>query len=373
MTETFRILLVEDNAEDIFVMRRYLRQSGIKYDLLLVETVEAAMSTLLDQPFDCVLLDYQLPDNDGIELLKFIRSSIHSPTAVMLITGSGSEELAVDVMKSGAQDYINKHTLSPLRLQKSISQAIQTVRLQATVEQQNLDLKNFAAELKRSNDSLNHFAYVASHDMRQPLRMIISYLQLLELRYGEQFDSDAKEFIAYAADGANRLNKFIDLLLLYSRVSTAKLNISIVNINKLLTMLLRDLDPLIQEAQADIEVGELPPIHGDETLIWQLFQNLLTNAIKFKRGEKPRIIVNGKRSDNEAVYSVKDNGMGIRTEDFDHIFVMFKRLDNAQDVQGTGIGLATCKSIVERHDGRIWFESTYGVGTTFYFALPHPA
>lgn len=369
MKESLQLLLVEDSPEDTFIIRRYLEHSDLTYNLTCVQTAEEAHDLITRAVFDCILLDYQLPEYDGIELLRFIRSSIQRPSAVIFITGGGSEQRAVEVMKAGAEDYIVKNTLSPLRLQSAIQQAVENVTLRAKIQQQNLELENYAAELKRSNESLNHFAYVASHDMQEPLRMIRSYMQLLDKRYGAQLDQDAKEFIGYAVDGAARLSKFLDELLNYSRVNNNKIVKRPVHTADLIQQLLGDLHPLIERTHANIEVGDLGDVQGDQNLLWQLFQNLLTNAIKFRNNTDSHITIGATDAPTETIFWVKDNGIGIREKDYDQVFVMFRKLNNKK-YEGTGIGLATCKSIVEKHGGRIWFESVFGKGTTFYFTVP---
>lgn len=369
MPDKLSLLLAEDSPEDAFAIRRYLEQSELDYELLYVETSEEAQHIIEGRSFDCILLDYQLPGYDGIQLLKFIRTHMKTPVAIIILTGSGNEQTAVEVMKAGAEDYIVKNTLSSQRLQTAIQQAIQTVNYRATIDQQNTELKAFAAELKRSNESLRHFAYVASHDMREPLRTILSYLQLLDRRYSDQLDNDAKEFIGFAVDGAKRLTSFLEELLNFSRINNTKLQPARVNTRALIDRLLGDLAPLIEQTGAQVVVGDLGEVKGNENLLWQLFQNLLTNAIKFRREALPLITIGSEHHPDETVFWIKDNGIGIQAKDFDQIFVMFHQL-NYKKFEGTGIGLATCKAIVERHSGRIWFESTFGEGTTFYFTIP---
>ncbi|MBA3873989.1 MAG: response regulator [Anaerolineae bacterium] len=312
MQAIVRILLIEDSPEDAYTVRRYLEQSALTHNVTWVENVDDARALIKQNIFDCVLLDYQLPGYDGIELLKLVMTSMQEPIAVIVITGGGNEQRAVDVMRAGAQDYIVKNALSSNRLESAITQAMNTVELMRTIEQQNLELKNSATELKRSNEALHQFAYVASHDMREPLRMIKSYLQLLEKRYAPQLDQDAKEFIGFAVDGAERLDGFIVGLLNFSRVNNNPLKLKSINTNRLIEKVVHDLKPLLEETQTLIDIHDLPPIEGDENLLWQVFQNLLANAIKFRQSEGAKVTVGFHTVVSETVFWVQDHGIGIK-------------------------------------------------------------
>ena len=229
-----------------------------------------------------------------------------------------------------------------------------------------LDIKT--KELVRSNTELEQFAYVASHDLQEPLRMVTSYLQLLEKRYYDKLDQDAKDFISFALEGSNRMRSLIHSLLEYSRINRAK-PFEEIGLNLLLKDVLEDLNSSIEENSATINITKLPKICGDPALINQLFQNLIANAIKFKDVRDPVIEIAFKEQNEEYLFSVKDNGIGIKEEYLDKIFVIFKRLHSREKYPGTGMGLAICKKIVERHGGSIWVESKYGEGSTFFFTI----
>lgn len=230
------------------------------------------------------------------------------------------------------------------------------------------ELKHKSEELIRSNAELEQFAYVASHDLQEPLRMVTSYVQLLERRYKDKLDNDANEFIAYAVDGSNRMRTLIQSLLEYSRVNRVK-PFEKINVNQVIDVVLQDLRETIQSNNAKVVVNELPEIMGDPILIGQLFQNLIANAIKFKGDKDPEIIISGEKKENESLFAVKDNGIGIDEEYSKKIFVIFQRLHSKDKYPGTGIGLAICKKIVERHGGEIWLDSEIGKGSTFYFTI----
>jgi len=224
-------------------------------------------------------------------------------------------------------------------------------------------------ELKRSNEDLEQFAYVASHDLQEPLRMVTSYMQLLRQRYQGQLGKDAEEFIGFALDGAERMQRLIVDLLTYSRVGTKAKPLAPTDMNEVLGRALRNLTVAIEESGAKINYPHLPVLAGDGTQLTQLFQNLIGNAIKF-RAERPlEIQIATQQERGGWHFSVSDNGIGIPKKDFERIFIIFQRLHTREKYPGTGIGLSICKKIVERHGGRIWVESQEGKGTTFHFIL----
>ena len=235
-------------------------------------------------------------------------------------------------------------------------------------------LRKTLAELSRSNEELQQFAYVASHDLREPLRMVVSYTELLAKRYGNQLDDAANKFIAYAVEGATRLQRLIDDLLAFSRVGTKRQPQESAPTGELLDAAVHNLQAAIEESGAVITYDALPTVRGDHSQLIQLFQNLVGNAIKFRRpGEPPHIHVTACNLGQEWQFSVADNGIGIDPQFNERIFVIFQRLHAREQYPGTGIGLAICKRIVERHGGRIWVESMPGEGTTFHFTLGyHP-
>lgn len=232
-------------------------------------------------------------------------------------------------------------------------------------------LKRYMMELHRSNQELEQFAYVASHDLQEPLRKIKSYLQLIEKRYQPQLDDDGREFIGYAVDGANRMRVLINDLLTYSRVQRNQGEFRSTALDAVLDHVLNTLQLQIDDAQATITYDPLPTIHADESQIIQLFQNLLSNAMKYRReGVEPIVHIGVQDRGSDWCFSVSDNGIGIQADQFEQIFVVFQRLHHRDAYPGTGIGLAIAKRVVTNHRGQIWLESTLEEGTTFYFTLP---
>jgi signal transduction histidine kinase len=231
-------------------------------------------------------------------------------------------------------------------------------------------LKQRADELGRSNSDLQQFAYVSSHDLQEPLRMVVGYLSLLQKRYGDQLDSQAQHYIDNAITGGTRMRQLIDELLEYSRLDTSIKEFVPVNMNEVMETTIKMLDHSIQESKADIFVGPLPTIKADGSQMMQVMQNLVANAIKFHGPERPMVHVTAKKGPSEWTFSIKDNGIGLNVEYMDRIFQMFQRLHNREEYPGNGVGLAIAKKIIERHGGRIWVESEEGKGANFLFTVP---
>jgi PAS domain S-box-containing protein len=231
-------------------------------------------------------------------------------------------------------------------------------------------LKEKMIEVERSNAELQQFAYVASHDLQEPLRMVASYVKLLDRRYGDKLDQDAKEFIGYAVEGSTRMQQLINDLLTYSRVGTRGNPFGPVDLEAVFAGVLDNLKVSIQESSATVTHDPLPTVQADDLQMLQLFQNLVSNAIKFRGEEPPRVHVSAVRRGNDWQFTVRDNGIGIDPDYFNRIFIIFSRLHTRAEYPGSGIGLAICKKIVERHGGRIWVESTPGKGSAFTFTIP---
>jgi light-regulated signal transduction histidine kinase (bacteriophytochrome) len=238
---------------------------------------------------------------------------------------------------------------------------------------ENLELrvKRRTAELERSNEDLLQFAYVASHDLQEPLRTVGSYIGLLARRYGHQLDETAQSYMQFAVDGAERMQTLINDLLLYSRAGTQAVNVSKVPAEQIVAAALRNLEVSIRESGAVIRYGNLPTILADETKLTQVFQTLLANGIKFHKPDTvPQVTIGAKRESDNWVFSVSDNGIGFEEKYAARIFQVFQRLHGMGKYPGNGIGLAISKRIIEHHGGRLWAESKLGEGSSFFFSLP---
>ncbi|WP_204102342.1 MULTISPECIES: ATP-binding protein [Spirulina sp. CCY15215] len=248
---------------------------------------------------------------------------------------------------------------------KDLRSAIVNIALRQADEQAKL-----TQELERSNEDLEKFAYVASHDLQEPLNLVSSYVQLLEMRYRDRLDEDAKEFINFAVDGVTHMQTLIDDLLTYSRVGTQDKKFVKIEVEDVINRACTNLQEKIQTNEVTIMRDLLPSIFGDRTQLIQVFQNLIGNAIKFRKEEKPHIQIRVEENEDHYLFSVRDNGIGIELQFSDRIFTIFQRLHSRDEYPGTGIGLALCKKIIERHEGSIWFESELRKGSTFYFTIP---
>lgn len=248
--------------------------------------------------------------------------------------------------------------------------ALHSMELEKARRQAENKLKKYSEDLERSNQELEQFAYVASHDLQEPLRMITSYVKLLQLRYKDKLDDDANDFINYAFDGATRMQMLINDLLAFSRVSTRGNPFELTDSGTVLEQTLTGLKMAVEDIGALITHDPLPVVMADASQLAQVLQNLISNAIKFHGDDPLEVHISAERQRDDWVFSVKDNGIGIEPQYFGRIFVIFQRLHGRTEYPGTGIGLAVSKRIVERHGGRIWLESEPGKGSTFYFTIP---
>ncbi|MFX0072331.1 MAG: ATP-binding protein [Candidatus Hermodarchaeota archaeon] len=237
------------------------------------------------------------------------------------------------------------------------------------ISKREIEFNEIMEDLRRSNEDLQQFAYVASHDLQEPLRAIVSFSQLLEEKYQDKIEKDGKEFIDFITDGAKKMNTLIKDLLLYSRITTHAKPSELTNLKTIIEDAMFNLHEAIKESGAVITYDEMPVLKVDRTQFIQLFQNLISNAIKFRREEPPVIHIGVKRLNNEWLFTIKDNGIGIESKYFDKLFNIFYRLHTKEEYPGTGIGLPICKKIVQRYGGKIWVESELSKGSTFYFTI----
>ncbi len=305
-----------------------------------------------------------LPD-EAVALSAGLRSMVAAP----LIAGNSCiGTLTLRSRTPGA--YSEEHLALAEQVAVQIAGALANSQLYEQRKQAEEALAGKARELERSNEELERFAYVASHDLQEPLRMVTSYTQLLGQRYKGKLDSDADEFIAYAADGAKRMGALIKDLLEYSRVDSGDKELEPIALEELFAMTVVNLHAAIEESGGEVTHDPLPTVRADPYQIGQLLQNLIGNAIKYRGDAAPAVHVGAEHAGQEWVFSVRDNGIGIDEKDAERVFNIFQRLHSNGEYSGTGVGLAICKRIVERHGGRIWVDSGLGQGTRFSFTIP---
>jgi two-component system, sensor histidine kinase and response regulator len=382
------ILIVDDVSANLQFITGPLEAHG--YAVLVARSgLEAIQRAELAQP-DLILLDVVMPGLDGFETCRRLKERADTrDIPVVFMTALSAPDDKVEGFRVGAVDYVTKPlnaeeviarvgthlTLDALRRQLADQNRYLRAEVQAREQAQaelqhvNAELEQLATALRRSNADLEQLAYVASHDMQEPLRMVASYLQLISRRYGDRLDADGHEFIGYAVDGAKRMQAMINDLLVLSRVSTKARPFAPTDCSRILATVRMQLQVAMAESGATITEDPLPTVNGDATQLLQLFQNLVANAIKFRGEPPPQVHVSAQATEEGWCFSVRDNGIGIAPEYFERIFLLFQRLHGRNEYPGTGIGLALCKRIVDRHGGRIWVESAAGKGSTFRFTL----
>ncbi len=286
-----------------------------------------------------------------------------------IFSGKVWRDELVNRRKNG-DHYSEEMTITPVCDERGAIRRFVAIKQDVTERKQAQEkLERLLADLERSNEELRQFAYVASHDLKEPLRMVASFTQLLQKRYSDRLDTDGKEFIQFAVDGATRMQRLIDDLLTYSRVGFRADPFEETDCRSVLDQVIANLSVAVAENDAVITYDDLPTITADGPQMMQLFQNLLGNAIKFRSAHAPIIHVSAERNGQDWLFSFRDNGIGIDPQYCDRILLIFQRLHSRDKYPGTGIGLAICKKIVERHGGRIWFEGKPGEGTTFFFTI----
>lgn len=357
------VLVVEDDPDDQKLLCDILEEEG--FHVIGCSSAAGALEHIQHRNFGVAVVDYRLPDLSGTQLLERLRS-LDDHIRVIIYTGLASYTSVKEALNLGAFAYLEKLS-DPSELVRHVHRACrERVDRYASDLEQSVALR--IEELARSNRDLEEFASVVAHDLRSPLLTISGYCQLICEEYGEQLDATAHDYLAQIVAGAGRMDHLIEGILEYSRAGRPVAPLCQVNMQSVVDQATANLEGSIQECGAKIVSGPLPTVTGDSTQLVQLFQNLLANAIKFRRDETPRISVSASPCDGGWQFAVEDNGIGIAEESFGQIFHTFHRL-HAREYPGVGIGLAVCRKIVERHRGRIWPTSTVGQGTTFYFTI----
>jgi signal transduction histidine kinase len=396
-----KILLVDDKPENLVALEAAL--DGLGEELIMAHSGNEALRACLEHDFAVILLDVKMPDIDGFETAAMIRDRERSKdTPIIFLTALKSEEHLFRGYYMGAVDYLHK-PIVPEVLRSKVAVFVELAKKNcllrnhaAVLEQKNRELEEQIAErkraeeyirqlnaelerrvqertveLSRTNDELRQFAYVASHDLQEPLRTVGSYAQLLARRYKGKLDSDADDFVNYIVGGVNRMHTLLNDMLAFSRVTQGQGKpFQMADLNGVVDGALMNLEATVSETGATVTRDALPTVLCDEVQIGQVFQNLIGNAIKYRKPDvAPEVHISAARTDGEWTISLKDNGIGIDPQYHERIFGIFKRL-HGRELPGTGMGLAICKRIVERHSGRIWVDSEAGNGATFRFTLP---
>jgi signal transduction histidine kinase len=349
-----KILNVDDHDAARYARSRFLTRAG--FHVLEAGTGGEAIRIVRDERPDIVLLDINLPDINGLEVCQILRADPDNRRLpiIFLTASRQADSDVVTGLESGADNYL-REPLDPAIL-------IATVRAV-------LRAREAEEALVRSNEQLRRFAYVVSHELQEPLRMVKSYTQLLASRYHGKLDKDADDFMTYSIQGVNRMESFIRDMLSYSQAAEAGLEMKATTAKAVLDWSLLELDSIIRESGAEVTIGTLPVITCDPSRLAQVFNNLIGNAIKYRAEAPPRIEIAAVDQDDMWRFSVKDNGVGIDPKYASTVFALFKRL-HGRETPGSGVGLAICKQIIENHGGEIWVESQAGHGSTFYFTIP---
>lgn len=362
---TITLLLIDDSEEDREIFKRYLKKDkGQHFNILENESGELGLAQCLEQRPDCVLLDYHIPDLDGLEFIDLVRQKGTQPhLPILMLSGQGDEDVAAEALKRGATDYLVKGKLTSEGLLRAIARALEKAALLRRMDHQHV-------EIERSRKELEQFAFTASHDLQAPIRRIIKFLELLRLDLQDTLEGRAADYLNRAEKSALHMRRFIQNLLEYAQVGGANKQIERVHLNLIIKDVLTQLEVPIQESQASLHIEDLPTVSGIPTLLQQVFQNLITNAIKF-RSDRPLLIdITCTLQERFWLFSVSDNGVGIASDSLETIFGLFHRGQAQTSIDGTGIGLSVCQKIIHLHGGQMWVESSEHVGSTFFFTLP---
>lgn len=361
------VLVVDDDDGNRDILCRQLERIGM--EAISAEDGVDALARMAERPFDLVLLDVRMPNVDGMEVLKRMKGDerLRNIPAIMI---TASDELASTAycIEQGAEDYLLK-PFEPVLLRARLNGALERKRMRDLERKRTEELERLSSQLLRSNEDLNQFAYAVSHDLQTPLRTITSYAQLLQRRLRGRLSEEEQGLFDFVIDGAKRMHELVRDLLVYSQVSIDSRRIEPVECNELVDEITGDLAAMIEENQAVVVRGDLPRVDADRVQLRQVFQNLISNAIKYRSSAPPEVRITAVREGTEWHVLVSDNGVGFDPRYAQLIFQMFQRL-HGPECPGTGIGLAICKRVVQSLGGRIWAESQDGAGSVFHFTIP---
>jgi len=375
MNEQIKILIFEDNPNDAELIKRELKKGGLQFTAEVAPDKDSFLGLLDKFVPDILLADYSVPGYNGLAAMDEARKRF-STVPVVIVSGTIGEEFAVECLKAGATDYVLKDKLTklPSVIERALKEAEQLLEKKRADEA----LVRLTEELRRSNKELEEFAKVASHDLREPLRAVAGFVQLLKDRFDDKLDDKGRSYIQFAVDGAKRMDELLSGLLECSKAQITDEPPSKIPAQEALNAAITILHKRIIETGAVITFDKLPIVNASGRQLTQLFANLIDNAIKFRsepgerseRSDKrPAIHVGCQKQDTHWQFSIRDNGIGIEQQFQERIFNIFQRLHTRQQHPGCGVGLTICRKIVERHGGRIWVESQKGQGSTFHFTI----
>lgn len=357
------ILIVDDRRENLMATEKILRH--LDACLFKATSGNEALSLMLRHKFAVVLLDVQMPEMDGFEtaLLMQEHEAMRGTPIIFITAISKEEKYATQAAEIGAVDYIFK-PINPEILKSKI-------KVYLDLYTQREEILKLNTTLTRSNEELERFAYICSHDLQEPVRIMKSYAELVQQKYQSLLDDKGKQYLQFITNHAKHMQQMIRDILDFSRVGREEVTLEEVDCNLLLGEVLSELAPLSKEKNIQIAYSPLPIFIANPTIIRVLFQNLIGNAVKFQDGTRtPDVRLSAERLPDGWQFCVRDNGIGIEPEFHDRVFTIFQRIHHREDYPGMGIGLSTCKKLVELCGGNIWFESTPGTGSIFYFTIP---
>ena len=354
---TLRVLLVDDDAGDRKHLKRMLSRAAKSCVVVEADSVSKAIDNDQEETFDCIFLDFQMPEMDGLAGLRAFVNRWPG-AAVIMSTGQGDEKIASEAIKAGAVDYITKRDITETSIGKIISNSLSIMEMRRELNEQRRDLESFA--------------HVLVHDLAAPIASIRLLAMFIDESISENNFDEVRKDVASIGQSADRMGARIRSVSSHILMG-GDLAPVLSPATSIVQGAVDDLKDAIENSGAEVVFGELPDIYGDPAQLTQLFQNLISNAIKFCTDSSPTIVIDVKAGvDDKWLVSVVDNGIGIAGASLRKIFEPFARLNGAEDYAGSGLGLATCQRIVSRHQGEIWCESTLGKGTTFFFTLPMP-
>jgi two-component system sensor histidine kinase/response regulator len=379
MEEKLKILMLEDDSNDRELLLYHLKKGGMNFVSEVVDTEEDFERGLKNFAPDVILSDFSLPTYNGVEAFK-LKQKLLPDIPFIIVSGTIGEEKAVELIKSGITDYLVKDRVIslPSKITRAIREAKDKVekrkaeeeilKLNAELEER---VKQRTAELEIANEQLESFTSTVAHDLRSPLQVINGYASILNRKYKDSLNDDEKRLVQGIKEHTIQMGQLIDDLLNFSKLGRTEIVSRPLDMNELVQAVISQLRLGTEKLNTRFRFQELKPGYGDKNLMYQVWVNLISNAVKYSRKElNPIIEIGTKRLNDEDVYYVKDNGVGFDMQYYDKLFSVFQRLHRQSEFEGTGVGLAVVNAVVTKHGGRVWAEGKVNEGATFYFTLP---